>query len=297
MARRRSNCENNGLCLTELGSGLIMSNVPKKTQDAPSELAAMQQRIAQLEAANQELKAVSRRYMEMLGFVAHELKSPLASAVIGLYTVKDGFLGEITPAQKKSLESVAHCLEDLEDMILNYLELSRVEKDELDAVMSYFPLNDRVVQPVLEELEAQLQQRRMVVENDIPAGKVVRADAELLKIVFHNLLSNAAKYGREGGMIRLGIAAGERAVTLHVCNDSAGIAPDQIPALFQKFSRLRNPEYAGQRGTGLGLYICRQIVEKHGGRIWAESQMGEWVRFSFTLPQEERGECPKRRKS
>ena len=76
-------------------------------------------------------------------------------------------------------------------------------------------------------------------------------------------------------------------VKLNVCNDSTGIAPDQIPLLFKKFSRLYNPEYADQRGTGLGLYICREIVEKHGGVIQADSQMGEWVEFSFTLPQEE----------
>jgi signal transduction histidine kinase len=78
-----------------------------------------------------------------------------------------------------------------------------------------------------------------------------------------------------------------QAVTLSVCNDGDGIAPDQIPLLFAKFSRLYNPESADQRGTGLGLYICREIVEKHGGSIWADSRMGEWVKFSFTLPMEE----------
>jgi signal transduction histidine kinase len=93
--------------------------------------------------------------------------------------------------------------------------------------------------------------------------------------------------GGGGATIRLGVQEDLQAVTLSVCNDSTGIAPDQIPLLFKKFSRLCNPEYANQRGTGLGLYICREIAEKHGGVIWADSQMGEWVEFSFTLPKEE----------
>jgi signal transduction histidine kinase len=251
------------------------------------------QRIAELEALNQELGAVNRNYMEMLGFVAHELKNALASAVLSLYTVKDGYLGEVTPAQKRSLESVARSLQDLTDMVRNYLDLSRLEKKEMQITKNYFPLNARVVKPVLQELENGIQRRQMAIENGIPEGKVVYADAGLLKIVYGNLLSNAVKYGREGGTIGLEVQDHGLAITLSVCNDSSGIAPDQMPLLFKKFGRLYDPEYADQRGTGLGLYICREIVEKHGGSIWVDSQMGEWVKFSFTLPGEEVRQCPR----
>lgn len=264
-----------------------MSSVPRKRRDSPRELFEARQRIAELEALNERLRATNHNYMEMLGFVAHELKSPLLSAVISLYTVKDGYLGEITPAQKRSLESVARSLEDLQDMVRNYLDLSRLEKGELTADKTYFPLNARVIQPVLEELKEEVQRRQMVVENGISDGKVVYADAGLLKIVYSNLLSNAIKYGRQGGRIRMGLEEDERALTLSLYNDSAGIAPDQMPLLFRKFSRLHNPEYADQRGTGLGLYICREILEKHGGTIWVDSQLGEWVQFRFTLPKQD----------
>jgi signal transduction histidine kinase len=70
-----------------------------------------------------------------------------------------------------------------------------------------------------------------------------------------------------------------------VLNDSAGIPSEKIPLLFKKFSRLDDPEYAGKKGTGLGLFICKEIIEKHGGEIWADSQIGKWVKFSFTLPK------------
>jgi signal transduction histidine kinase len=264
-----------------------MTTAGRDVQDSHPELGEALRRIAQLEAVNEELQATNWNYMEMLGFVAHELKNALASAVLSLHTVKDGYLGAITPAQEKSLESVARSLEDLKDMIRNYLDLSRLEKGEMEIARNYFPINSRVVEPVLGELEGEIQRRRMALENDISEGKVVCADAELLKIVYRNLLSNAIKYGWAGGTIRLGVQEDGQAVTLSVCNDGDGIAPDQVPLLFGKFSRLHCPEHMNQRGTGLGLYICRGIVEKHGGVIWADSRMGAWVKFSFTLPKEE----------
>jgi signal transduction histidine kinase len=264
-----------------------MSTASRNVGDTSPALLEARQRIEELETLNQELRATNLNYMEMLSFVAHEIKNVLATAVLSLYTVKDGYLGEITVAQERSLESVARSLRDLKDMTRNYLDLSRLEKGELEVARTYFPLHGRVIQPVLEELEGEVQSRRMVIEDGIPEGKVAYADAGLLKTVYWNLLSNAIKYGQEGGTIGLEVQEDEWAITLSVCNKSTGIAPDQMPMLFRKFSRLYSPEYADQRGTGLGLYICRELVEKHGGSIWAESQMGEWVRFSFTLPKEE----------
>ena len=125
----------------------------------------------------------------------------------------------------------------------------------------------------------------MVVKNRIPESMVLHADGNLFRIVYDNLLSNAIKYGREGGAIVLDVQESEDKVTLSVRNDSEGIPPEKMAVLFKKFSRLDSPEYAGKRGTGLGLYICKEIVEKQGGEIWADSQVGEWVKFSFTLPK------------
>jgi two-component system NtrC family sensor kinase len=239
----------------------------------------------ELEALNTELRAINRNYMEMLGFVSHELKNPLGSAMMGLYTVKDGYLGEITPAQKQSLEAVAQSMDYFQDMIRNYLDLSRLEKGELQVSPSQFSLRSRIVQPVLEGLAREMQARHMSVDDRIPEGLVVRADANLLRIVFDNLLSNAVKYGRERGTIVLEAQEGAERLTLGVRNDSEGIPPEKIKLLFRKFSRLDTPEYDGKRGTGLGLYICKEIIEKHGGEIWADSRSGEWVKFSFTLPK------------
>jgi two-component system NtrC family sensor kinase len=254
-----------------------------------AQLAEQRQKLArsqqELETLNAELRSINRNYMEMLGFVSHELKNPLASAVMSLYTVKDGFLGEVNPAQARSLNSVAQSLDYFQDMIRNYLDLSRLEKGELAIRKAQISLESRVIVPVMDALERELQDRRMMVENRIPDNLVLVADGDLLRIVYNNLLTNALKYGREGG--RIVLVAREEADTLilTVRNDSEGIPPDKMSMLFKKFSRLDTPEYAGKRGTGLGLYICREIVEKHGGTIWADSKAGECVEFSFALPR------------
>jgi two-component system NtrC family sensor kinase len=238
-----------------------------------------------LEALNDELRSINRNYMEMLGFVAHELKNPLTSAMMSLYSVKDGFLGDVTPEQKKSLESVAVSLDYFQDMIKNYLDLSRLEEGEMEVNRTEFALHERVLAPVLEGLGGELAAGHMTVKDHVPGDLVLHADPNLLHIVYNNLLSNAVRYGREGGTIQLEARQGMDRVTLSVYNEGEGIPPDKMSRLFQKFSRLEAPEYTGQRGTGLGLYICKEIVEKQGGEIWADSRPGEWVKFSFTLPR------------
>jgi two-component system NtrC family sensor kinase len=202
-----------------------------------------------LEVLNNELRAINRNYMEMLGFVAHELKNPLASAVMSLYTVKDGFLGEINPAQDRSLESVAQSLDYFQDMIRNYLDLSRLEKGELEVAKAEVPLQTRVIAPVLEGLEREIQSRHMAVDNRVPQALVVHADPNLLRIVYNNLLSNAVKYGREGGTILLEARQGMDKVTLSVRNDSEGIPSEKMAMLFKKFSRLDTFESVHLQGN------------------------------------------------
>jgi two-component system NtrC family sensor kinase len=240
-----------------------------------------------LDERNRELAATNRNYMDMLGFVSHEMKAPLSAATLGLHTVKGGYLGSLGAEQCRVLGAVGQNLDFLNEMVKHYLDLSRLEKGELVVRKSWVRLKDEIVDPVLDTLAASLERRGLAVEQSLAPGLRVYADPDALRVVFENLVSNAIKYGREGGRVLIGAELRGRFIALQVENDGEGIPRGQCDRLFRKFSRLEMVEETGKKGTGLGLYICREIVEQHGGTIGVESEEGRWTRFTATLPLDE----------
>jgi two-component system, NtrC family, sensor kinase len=245
----------------------------------------IQQSHAELEKANQELRVTNSNYMEMLGFVSHELKAPLGSAVLGVYSIKDGYLGPVSSTQQRILGSVAQSLDYLNEMIKHYLDLSRLEKGELRVNKRAANLCPEVIEPALQGLMAALEDKQMTIQNCVPDPLELFCDPNLLRIVYDNLVSNAIKYGKNGGVVVLGAEIVDGEAILSVLNEGDGIAADKLSFLFQKFSRIENARHAGKKGTGLGLFICKEIVEQHGGRISAESEEGRWTRFNIVLPR------------
>lgn len=240
-----------------------------------------------LEGANESLTALNRSYMETLGFVSHELKSPIASVMNYVYLLRELKLGPLTEKQARALQNVDGNVKRVVEMIRHYLNLSRIENGELQPVATRLPVLAEVIQPTLEASEGDLQARHMTAENLVGADVVLHADLNMVREVFENMVSNAIKYGREGGRIRLAAEARDGFVEFAVGNEGEGIPPERLGSMFQKFSRLEHTKAARvQKGTGLGLFITKHIVEAHGGRIEVESRPGEWTQFRFTLPRE-----------
>jgi signal transduction histidine kinase len=115
----------------------------------------------------------------------------------------------------------------------------------------------------------------------------VTADPILMRIVFSNLITNAIKYGITGGMITLGFREEDEWFRFHVKNEGPGIPENKLTAVFEKFTRIDYKVLGKQLGTGLGLYNTKEIIEKHGGTIWAESEEGKWANFIFEIPKGE----------
>lgn len=191
----------------------------------------------------------------------------------------------MTEGQVKTLKRVDANLHYFLDMIKNYLDLTRLERGEMAVAKEEVGLRQDVIDGIVDGLQGSLQEQGMAVVNEVPEDLRISADRSLMRIVYDNLLANAVKYGGAGGTITLGAQIGETEVELSVRNDGEGIPADQVPQLFGKFIRLEAHKRQGKKGTGLGLYICRQIMESQGGRIWAESEPGQWARFSFALPR------------
>lgn len=237
----------------------------------------------QLQRTADELQQWVQNYLDTLEFITHELKNQIAAMKINLLAVRDGYVGEIAEDQKEALEDVVQAVNRAEEMILNYLNLSRIERGELLVRVRPMHVESDVVRPVLRDLRGRLENRQMQVEVDLQEDLMVQADPSLLQIVYENLLNNAAKYGREGGRVCVSGQRRNGFAELRVWNDGPGVPVEQIPELFQKFSRLHPPGEQA-RGTGLGLFITREIIRRHGGDISARGEYGQWIEFVFTLP-------------
>ncbi|MCS6862191.1 MAG: HAMP domain-containing histidine kinase, partial [Abditibacteriales bacterium] len=236
-----------------------------------------------LQRTADELHRSMQNYLGTLEFITHELKNQVAAMKINLLAVRDGYVGHISGDQREALDDVAAAITRAEEMILNYLNLSRIEKGEMQVHIRPVSVEADVVRPVLRDLRGRLELKQMRVEVELPEDLMAAADPSLLQIVYANLLSNAVKYGREGGVIRLWGWRRDGWVELHVWNDGPGVPAERMGELFQKFSRLFLAGHQA-RGTGLGLFITREIVRRHGGEIRAESEYGQWIDFVFTLP-------------
>lgn len=264
-------------------------------RDLAGALRRMQEAIAQrdrdlrrrndeLAEANDRLRQTNQNYMKTLGFITHELRSPLA-AIQGLIDVLLlDLYGGLPDKARHALVRIKRNCEELQDMVKNYLDLARAERGELVAAKARMDLRKDVVEPAVTQCQPLFESRRMRLAVECPEGLALEADPELLRIALSNYLSNAAKYGREGGEARVEAASLEGQVVVSVWNEGPGFAPEEGEALFEKFSRLRNEHTRDKRGSGLGLYICREILAQHGGTVWAESEPGRWARFSFRLP-------------
>jgi two-component system NtrC family sensor kinase len=238
----------------------------------------------ELEGANVSLQQINANYLDMLGFVSHELKNTLGVIYTSAHALDTGITGPLTENQGALVKNISKSIDQAVRMTRNYLDLARIEKGELIVQPKPIDLVGDVVSHVIDELGQAIEEKGMRLESELPASMPYSGDPDLLQIVYKNLLHNALKYGMENGTIRLGFREEETGYRFEVWNQGKGLSPDEIARLFQRFVRLGD-EVKGYRSTGLGLFITKEIIEKHGGAIRAESQPGEWINFIFTLPK------------
>jgi len=245
-----------------------------------SDLKAAQSAREQQQAAEQ----ASAMKSQFLGRVSHELRTPL-NAVIGFSQLMQ--LDPATPLTPQQSERIAHIeragqhllglITDLMD--LSHIELGAVELQPV-ALDARELLNDSLAM-----VDTQLRERELAVQRELaPALPRVMADPLRLRQCLLNLLSNAIKYSNRQGTVRVGArATGDGMVELSVWNSGAGMTPNQLEQLYEPFNRLGRDASHGE-GTGIGLAISRQLIERMGGEIVATSAAGAWARFTVTLP-------------
>jgi signal transduction histidine kinase len=235
----------------------------------------------------EQLVAANHAYLEMLAFVSHEIKNPVASMVTDARLLADGYLGPLESRQADKIERLIGKGQYLLELVQDYLDLARVDGGglELEARRDVDVVTE-IVGPAIEMIRSQLDRRSMRLQLDLPnEGVSAECDPGLLRIVLVNLLGNAVKYGNEGGDIRLSVIREAGRLAVSVWNQGPGFSPEDRDRLFRRFSRLHSAATNDKRGTGVGLYSSWRIIQLHHGRIRARSEPGAWAEFSFELSQ------------
>ena len=241
-----------------------------------------------------KLKETTRDYLSMLGFVSHEMKSPLASMMTVGSTYLKGYTGAVDPLAEKTMKKMMRISGYLINMVKNYLDLSRLESGE----MKFQPepgidFREEILDFALDTVSARAEERGSVFRISAPERAVkITCDKDLMRMVAVNLLDNAVKYGDENITIDIrygppGTTGGDadKGSSLHftVRNPGVGFSREDSRKLFRRFSRLKQKGTEDRRGTGLGLYLTWWIIKKHGGDIRGDSEPGEWAEFSFQI--------------
>lgn len=212
--------------------------------------------------------------------VSHELRTPLTE-VKGYINLLLEYGDKIDNSTRSSfLKSASHGCEELELIVGNVLDSSRVGKD-----LKPLHMQKLVLYNAVSEICEHIYSEEHVLQLEVPSDLVVVADRQQLRQILRNLLSNAMKYSSVHSTIVVRARLFNSMVCLSVQDAGPGILAEDVPQLFQKFSRLKRDASGPIRGTGLGLYISKQMVEGMGGKIWVESEglVGKGSRFCFTL--------------
>ncbi|TAM38849.1 HAMP domain-containing protein, partial [bacterium] len=218
------------------------------------------------------LKERQESYLDLISFVAHELKGILSSAILNVYSVRDGFLGMINFKQTKAMDSVARNLDYLDATVKNFLNLSRIEKGDIQLNKTGLLINEDIFEPAVDAFLKQATEKHMVISNNIEPGLKIEADLNLFQVVANNLVGNAVKYGTASGRIVLSSRATDDHIEIEVYNDGRPLTDSEKDKLFKKFSRLDPGTGKKTQGTGLGLFITREIARRHGWELWMEAK-------------------------
>jgi len=214
---------------------------------------------------------------EFIGMVSHELKTPITVIMGDIYTA----LGEGVSHNdaRDLLKDAATSTESLASIVDNLLELSRAQANRLVIKRERLSLT-QIIRGVTQKIKSRSALHRFVIETHAALPEVL-ADPVRLERILTNLLDNAIKYSPDGGDINVSVEQNDGYLKIGVKDRGIGISKEDQEKIFKPFERVETTQIGG---VGLGLNVCRRLVEAHGGKIWVESEPGKGSTFYFTLP-------------
>jgi signal transduction histidine kinase len=263
----------------------ILSDLEDKRTQLEELNGQLNQSNRELNEANAKLRELAEMKEEFLALTTHDLRSPLTviSGVISFFT--SGRLGELSPEQKNMVTMMERNTQNLIELVNDLLDASKLESGTMRLDLASFDLRNVIKElretmllPLAKEKDIQLVE---TFPEDLP---LIEADRAKLRRILLNLLSNALKFTGKGGRVEIIAERQDERIRVSVSDTGVGIAPEDVERLFDKYEQTRSRATRGEKGTGLGLYITKQLVELHGSEITVKSEVGKGSTLSFTLP-------------
>jgi signal transduction histidine kinase len=246
----------------------------------PTELASP----ARLEQADRSRREAEDARRHLFAAISHDLRTPLSSIRAMIEALDDGVVTDAETTQRY-IRTILGETKRLSGLIDDLFELSRLDAGALTLQVEPGSLVD-LVSDTLEALQPQAAQKGLCLRGQVDEGLApVLMDAARVQRVLYNLVQNAIRHTPADGTILLDAQDEANAVRVDVVDTGEGIAPEDLPRIFDRFYRGEKSRVRGQGGAGLGLAIAKGLVEAQGGRIWAQSTPGQGARFSFVLPK------------
>ncbi len=232
-----------------------------------------------------EQLALDRMKDEFISIASHQLRTPLAGMRWYTSTLAEGITGALSSQQSELVKEMENCVGQMTTLVNDLLDVARLDQGTLT-------LNQVEIQPrelmaeVVSTLESKAKrlQISLMMNEQGSLCPPVHADKALITEVLRNLVDNALKYTPENGVVKLSAQQEGQSLIFSVSDTGVGIPEESLDKLFRKFSRVENPMSKRERGSGLGLYFAKGIVEKHGGTIWARSAPSQGSTFYVRLP-------------
>ncbi len=263
------------------GFGKVTRDLTARRQAELERLERERKEAERLRVHAARLTELERTKTEFLNLASHELRGPLAVARGYVSLLLDGSISPDDFAKHAGV--VGGKLAQIEALVQKMLETARLDYGRLSISLGNVDLR-RIVREQVEQIRPLLDAHHQLLLDIAEDAPIIRGDRDRLAAVVLNLLDNAAKYSPAGGRIEVKVTSSKERVFVSVSDQGVGIETEDLPKLFGRFSRLHTSELANVGGTGLGLYLSREIARRHGGDIIVESRRGEGSRFTLSLP-------------
>ena len=237
-----------------------------------------------LKRMTKELKEQGKQIrFKFLSVLSHELKSPLNAIEGYLRIMEDKQAGDNIDDYMSMIDRSLVRIQSMRNLIMDMLDLTRLESGKKKRHIHKVDMKEMALLAI-DTIKPMAIQQNITINPVLDNDMMYNADSDEIEIIFNNLLSNAVKYNREGGEVRINVGMDDRNLNITVADTGIGISPEDLPKLFEEFSRIKNSDTRNITGTGLGLSITKKMVELYNGTIEVDSKPNFGTTFKIRLP-------------